>query len=44
MEAMSPPKIKGKINPFTKANMALRFPTLITQRNRREGGALFHTE
>jgi hypothetical protein len=24
--------------------MALWFPTLITQRNQREGGALFHTE
>jgi hypothetical protein len=41
---ISPPKIKGRVNPFTKANMVLRFPTLTTQCNQRESGALFHAE
>jgi hypothetical protein len=43
-ELISPPKIKGRVNPFTKTNMALWFPTLIAQRNRRESGAPFHAE
>jgi hypothetical protein len=38
------PKIKGRVNPFTKANMTLRFLTLTTRHNQRESGALFHAE
>jgi hypothetical protein len=41
---ISPPKIKGRVNSFTKANMAFWFPTLIAQRNQRANGALFHAE
>jgi hypothetical protein len=44
IELISPPKIKGRVNPFTKASMTLRFPTLIVQRNRHESGALFHAK
>jgi hypothetical protein len=43
-ELISPPKIKGRVNPFTKANMALRFPTLNVQHNRFESGALYRAE
>jgi hypothetical protein len=38
------PKIKGRVNPFTKANMTLQFSRLTVQRNRYESGALFHAE
>jgi hypothetical protein len=31
IELISPPKIKGRVYPFTKANMTLRFPTFIAQ-------------
>jgi hypothetical protein len=34
----------GRGNPFIKANMALQFPTLTMQHNRRESGALSHVE
>jgi hypothetical protein len=34
----------GRVNPFIKANMALRFPTLTVQRNWHESGALSHVE
>jgi hypothetical protein len=44
IDLISPPKIKGRVNPFTKANTALRFPTLNAQRNQCESGALYHVE
>jgi hypothetical protein len=39
-----PPQHKGRVNSFTKTNMALQLPTLTMQRNRCESGALFHAE
>jgi hypothetical protein len=44
IDLISPSKIKGRVNPFTKTNMALRFPTLNVQHNQCESGALYHAE
>jgi hypothetical protein len=37
-------RVEGRVNFFTKTNMALPFLTLTAQCNRCESGALFHVE
>jgi hypothetical protein len=44
IDLISPPKIKDRVNPFTKANTTFWFPTLNAQHNRCESGALYHAE